>query len=117
MSLLSCADLTKVLEAVSILNSGVDLASLRDRTLNCVNSLIPNQLIAFDGFDREGEYDGSLWYSPPGTVPLERVEILGELVHEHPNFHLIMSTPFTSTPSISVSNSSMASVGPTTSRT
>jgi DNA-binding CsgD family transcriptional regulator len=93
MSLLSCADLTKVLEAVTILNSGVGLASLRDRTLNCVNSLIPNQLIAFDGFDREGEYDGSLWYSPPGTVPLERVEILGELVHEHPNFHRIMSTP------------------------
>jgi DNA-binding CsgD family transcriptional regulator len=93
MSLLSCADLTKVLEAVTILNSGVDLASLRDRTLNCVNSLIPNQLAAFDGFDREGYYDGSLWYSPPGTVPLERVEILGELVHEHPNFHRIISTP------------------------
>jgi DNA-binding CsgD family transcriptional regulator len=50
-------------------------------------------MTAFDGFDTEGYYDGSLWYSPPGTVPLERVQLLGELVHEHPYFHHLINTP------------------------
>jgi DNA-binding CsgD family transcriptional regulator len=93
MPILSNADLTRVLQAVTVLNSGVDLASLGDRSLSCVALLIPNEMTAFDGFDREGFYNGSLWYSPPGTVPLERVEILGELVHEHPNFHRVIQTP------------------------
>ena len=85
MGKLSNADLRKVLDSIAILNSAVDPGSLCERTLGCALSLIPNStMTAFDGLDPEGKYDGSLWYSPPETVPLERVELLANLVHEHP---------------------------------
>ena len=90
MSLLTNSDLAAVLEAVIILNSDVDPSTLPGRSLQSVLSLIPNEMTAFDGFDDEGYYDGSLWYSPPGTVPLERIELFGQLVHEHPCFHLLV---------------------------
>ena len=86
MSFLTSADLTRVLNSVAILNSGHGMGTLPERSLKCVLSLIPNEMTAFDGFDIEAEYAGSYWYSPPGTVPDERVQLLGELVHEHPYY-------------------------------
>lgn len=94
MSHLSNKDLLRVLDAVEVLNSGTGMDTLAERTLACMYSLIPNStMTAFDGFDTEGDYDGSLWYSPPGTVPPERIQLLGELVNEHPNFAAIICTP------------------------
>ena len=62
------------------------METLADRSLQCILSLIPNEMTAFDGFDTEGEYTGYYWYSPPGTVSDESVRLLGELVHEHPYY-------------------------------
>jgi len=90
MSLLSCADLTKVLEAVTILNSGVGLASLRDRTLNCVNSLIPNEFAVFDGFDSGGEYSGYYWHSHDLAVSATWLERLAEVIDENPAYGQIV---------------------------
>jgi len=90
---LSNVDLHKVLGSIATLNSAVDLATLRQRTLGCVMSLIPNStMTAFDGLDPEGDYDGSLWYSPPGTVSQERVDLLADLLYEHPYCQEFFST-------------------------
>lgn len=86
MSFLTSADLTRILNSVAILNSGHGMETLPERSLNCVLSLIPNEMTAFDGFDIEAEYAGSYWYSPPGTVPEERVKLFADLVHEHPYY-------------------------------
>ena len=93
MPKLSSADLTKVLEAVTHLNSAIGPATLRERTLTCVEELIPNELTAFDGWDDEGDYNGSLWYSPPGTVPAERIELFAEWADELPTFDVVINTP------------------------
>jgi DNA-binding CsgD family transcriptional regulator len=93
MSHLSNKDLLRVLEAVTVLNSGTGMATLPDRTLNCVLMLIPTStMTAFDGFDSEGDYNGSLWYSPPASVPEQSVKLFGDLVHEHPYFQKVIST-------------------------
>lgn len=92
MPRLSNGDLTKILDAVAILNSSAGVETLAERTINCVSSLVPNEMTAFDGFDDEGFYDGSLWYSPPDTVPPERIRLFGELIHEHPYFSEAVQT-------------------------
>jgi len=86
MSHLSNTDLLQILRAVELLNSGTSMETLADRSLKCVLSLIKNEMTAFDGFDTEGNYTGSYWYSPPGTVSEENVRLFGELVHEHPYY-------------------------------
>jgi DNA-binding CsgD family transcriptional regulator len=76
----------QILHAIELLHSGIGMETLADRSLQCILSLIPNEMTAFDGFDTEGEYTGYYWYSPPGTVSEESVRLLGELVHEHPYY-------------------------------
>jgi len=65
---------------------------MAERTVGAVTSLIPNELTAFDGFDSRAEYAGNYWHSPPGSVPMERVQLFGELVHEHPYFKDALAT-------------------------
>ena len=85
MSNLTSADLTQLLTAVNILNSDISPRTLADRTLKATLSLIPNSsMTAFDDICTSGEYAGNFWYSPPGTVPEERVKLLGELLFQHP---------------------------------
>ena len=86
MSYLSNANLMQVLRAAELLNSGIGMETLADRSLKCILSLIRNEMTAFDGFDTAGEYTGSYWYSPPGTVSEGSVQLFGELVHEHPYY-------------------------------
>jgi DNA-binding CsgD family transcriptional regulator len=93
MSQLTSIDLTRLLTAVTALSSSIDPNTLADRTLTAVLSLVSNEMTAFDGFDSEGDYTGYYWYSPEGTVPQERVELLGELVHEHPYYLNAVLTP------------------------
>ena len=86
MSHLTNTDLLQILRAIELLNSGIGMETLADRSLNCILSLIRNEMTAFDGFDTAGDYTGSYWYSPPGTVSEESVRLFGELVHEHPYY-------------------------------
>lgn len=83
----------QILRAIELLHSGTGMETLPDRSLQCILSLIPNEMTAFDGFDTEGEYTGYYWYSPPGTVSEESVRLLGELVHEHPYYREAILTP------------------------
>ena len=89
MSLLTNADLSKVLQAISVLNSGVDLASLPERSLACVNSLIPNEFAVFDGFD-SGDYSGYYWYSNDLSVSTDWLERLAEVIIEHPVYEPVL---------------------------
>lgn len=99
MSLLSTADLSQVLSAVALLNAGSGMETLPDRSLNCVSLLFPSSsMTAFDGFDIDGgEYTGSQWYSPSGTVSADKVQVLAELVHEHPCIAKLLATEGVST--------------------
>ena len=81
---LASADYELLLRAIDLLNSDSKLETLPSRTLNSVFSIIPNELVAFDGFGTDANYSGNLWYSPPDTVSEEKVQILAELVHQHP---------------------------------
>jgi hypothetical protein len=81
---LTSVDYELLLSAVNFLNSDCCLETLPSRTLNSVFSLIPNEMVAFDGFGTDSNYTGNLWYSPPGTVPDERIQLLANLMHEHP---------------------------------
>ena len=89
MSLLSNADLSKVLEAIALLNSGVDLASLPERSLACVNSLIPNEFAVFDGFD-SGAYSGYYWHSHHPSISPGWLERLAEVLVEHPAYETVL---------------------------
>lgn len=86
ISILDNTDLTQILRAIELLHAGTGMETLADRSLQCILSLIPNEMTAFDGFDTEGEYTGYYWYSPPETVSEENVRLFGELVHEHPYY-------------------------------
>ena len=90
-SLLSSSDLSKVLSAVELLNSGTGMDTLPGRTLRCVLSLIPNEMAIFDGFDSSGEYSGYHWYSPPGCISGELIKRLGELIHDHPIYKNVLA--------------------------
>ena len=92
MPRLSHADTLVLLDSIKLLNSDCSAETLPNRTLQSVISVIPNEMTAFDGFGGEHEYSGSLWYSPPGTVSQESIQILGELIHEHPYFLHCMRT-------------------------
>src|SRR5688500_2964704 len=93
MQTLSGADTHALLNSIGILNSDISTESLRERTLNSILTLIPNEMTAFDLFGDQGSYGGSLWYSPPGTVSQESIQILAEVVHEHPYFAEAIRTP------------------------
>lgn len=86
MPKLSTADYAQLLSSMGILNSGVDPCTLPERTISAVLSLIPNEMTAFDGFNRDTGYQNSYWYSPPGTVSEDQVGVLAELIHEHPYY-------------------------------
>lgn len=91
MKNLSHQDLQDIIFALEILHSDISPQTLPERTLKAIMSLIPNETTAFDGFGNDNNYSGNLWYSPPETVSNERIEILSELVHEHPAFPNIVS--------------------------
>lgn len=93
MRRLSDADTHALLNSIHILNSDISAQSLPERTLKSILTLIPNEMTAFDGFDDEGDYSGSLWYSPPGTVSQETIQVFGEVVQEHPYFAEVIRTP------------------------
>jgi DNA-binding CsgD family transcriptional regulator len=107
MAKLTSGDLSRVLEAVAKLNSGVDLTTLPSRSLSCINSLIPNEMAVFDGFDAEGEYTGFHWYSPDLELPDRFLERLSELIHEHPVYETVLvrglETTFRTTDYLSIS--------------
>ena len=89
--ILAAKDYERLLAAVSLLNSDSKLETLPARTLESVFSLVPNEMVAFDGFGTDGDYSRSLWYSPPDTVPDERIQILADLLHEHPFYQDVLS--------------------------
>ena len=91
MTHLSNNDLQSLLSAVELLHSEIDPLTLPERTLQSVFSLVPNEMIAFDGFGTDGNYSRSLWYSPSGTVSDERIQILADLLHEHPFYQNVLS--------------------------
>jgi DNA-binding CsgD family transcriptional regulator len=97
MGTLSGADTDSLLTSIGILNSDISSETLPHRTLKSILTLIPNEMTAFDQFDAEGTYGGSLWYSPPGTVSEESIQIFGQVVHEHPYFAKAIRTPHEST--------------------
>src|SRR6266478_3555372 len=86
MPRLTPEDFEHLLFAINHLNSDITPETLPSRTLECVLSLIPNEMTVFDGFDTENNYTGYFWYSPPGTVSDEKVQLLGELLPEHPGY-------------------------------
>lgn len=90
MTHLEHQDFEQLLLAISLLNSDSDPATLNNRTLQSVSLLISNEMIAFDAFGTDGDYNGSLWYSPSETVSEEQIKIFGELVQEHPYFEEIL---------------------------
>lgn len=97
MRTLSGADTDALLKSIGILNSDISSQSLPDRTVRSILTLIPNEMTAFDQFENEGVYGGSLWYSPPGTVSQTSIQVFGEVVHEHPYFAEAIRTPHEST--------------------
>jgi DNA-binding CsgD family transcriptional regulator len=93
MSQVSNADLKALLRAVEVLNSGAGMETLAERTLRCLDLLVPSSsMTAFDGFDADSDYSGYYWYSPPGTVPEERVKLLGEIIDQHPHYQTLITT-------------------------
>lgn len=98
---ISRKDLIALLSAIERLHSDNSPLTLAERTLRAVMSLIPNEITSFDAFGNDSHYNGYLWYSPAGTVSEERVERLGELVHEHPMFQDVLGSQRTATAKIS----------------
>ncbi len=86
MKNLSHQDIQALLSALEVLHAEVDPLTLPERTLQAVFSLVPNEMLVFDGFGTDNNYSGYLWYSPPGTVTEEKVQTLTELIHEHPSY-------------------------------
>src|SRR5690349_1985804 len=83
-------DFELLLAAVKLLNSDSKLETLASRTLNSVFSLIPNEMVAFDGFGIDSNYNGNLWYSPPETVPEWRIQLLADLLPQQPIYQNVI---------------------------
>jgi len=80
---LSHTDLRCVLDSVGILTADTDPATLPARTDDAVKRIVSTDVLSFEGFGNDADYQGPLWYSPVGSVPIERLQILAEHVYEH----------------------------------
>lgn len=82
---LSASDFQRLLSSVELLNSDSKPQTLSERTISAARFLVPNEMTVFDGFHGpDGKYGGPLWYSPPGTVSQDLIQVLADRVNEHP---------------------------------
>jgi DNA-binding CsgD family transcriptional regulator len=83
---LSHRDLSGLLAAVGILASDIDPRTLPARTNDAVKSLVSTDVLSFEAFGTDNDYQGSLWYTPTGTVSNALLQVMADLVHEQPFF-------------------------------
>jgi DNA-binding CsgD family transcriptional regulator len=83
---LSHQDLTSVLDAVGILTADSEPSTLPSRANDAVKSLVSTDILSFEGFGSDNDYQGPLWYTPAGTVSSELLEIMANRMPEHPCF-------------------------------
>ncbi|MEP6947227.1 MAG: LuxR C-terminal-related transcriptional regulator [Acidobacteriota bacterium] len=81
---LSHHDLSNVLAAVDILTSDPDPATLPSRTNDAVKSLVSTDVLSFEAFGTDNDYQGPLWYTPDGTVAMDLLRVMARLVHQQP---------------------------------
>ncbi len=72
-----------VLDAVGTLTEDVDPATLSARTDAAVRQVVATDVLSFEAFGNDRDYRGPLWYSPSGSVPAERLQIMAEMVFDH----------------------------------
>ncbi len=101
MKNLSHADLQNVLSALEVLHSEIDPLTLPERTLQAELSVVPNEILVFDGFGTDNIYSGYLWYSPSNMVWDHLMPVLAELVHENPVYEDVVNDRTTKIVSIS----------------
>lgn len=94
-------DYELLLGAVNLLNSDSKLETLPARTMDSVLSLIPNEILVFDGFGTDNNYSGYLWYSPSDMVWDHLLPVLAELVHQNPVYETVVKDRTTKIVSIS----------------
>lgn len=83
---LSHRDLTRVLGSISILHADDDPATLPSRTNDCVRYLISTDILAFEGFGTDSDYQGPMWFTPANSISDAGFTIMADLVTEHPCF-------------------------------
>lgn len=89
---LSNFDLGLVLNAVGILNSDIEPATLPARTDQSVRAIVATDVLSFEGFGTDQDYRGPLWYSPAGCVPVDRPQVMADHVFEHALVDAVLTT-------------------------
>ena len=84
---LSNTDLQRVLFSINQLNSDHDPASLARRTIESVKSLVATDVVSFEGFGTDNNYQGPLWYEPVANVTTAMLASMSEYVSDHPCFN------------------------------
>lgn len=83
---LSNFDLERVLFSVNQLNADHEPESLPQRTMDAVRSLVPTDVVSFEGFGEDSHYQGPLWYAPLESVSNQMLAAMSEYVSDHPCF-------------------------------
>ncbi len=82
---LASLDLTRLLQAVSDLNSGIDSRDISERVMTAVNGVIPCELIALDSFAVDGADDPLIhWDNNPEMLTPAIGEACAEVFTTHP---------------------------------
>ena len=83
---LSNSDLQRILFSINQLNSDHDPASLPNRTMDSVKSLVAADVVSFEGFGTDNNYEGPLWFAPVANVTTAMLASMSEYVSDHPCF-------------------------------
>lgn len=83
---LSTLDLKQILGAVGLLNADQRPETLPRRTFDSVRSLIPTDVISYEAFGNDTDYQGPLWFEPTDNVSNGMIAAMGEYVSDHPIF-------------------------------
>lgn len=81
---LSPNDLRRILDSVNILTANIDPDTLPERTDSSVRYLISTDILSFEAFGTDNDYQGPLWYTPANSVPDDVLVLMAELVVEQP---------------------------------
>lgn len=87
MEHLSHRDFNALLSAILVLNSELDAATLPQRTIAAVESLISCEFVAFDGFGSDDKFTVAEWYSDDEIASPQNVAIFAECFNANPQEH------------------------------
>jgi DNA-binding NarL/FixJ family response regulator len=87
MERLSPKDMDALLSTILILSNEIDPETMPQRTVMAVESLIPGEFVAFDGFGADNKFTVAEWYSDYEIASPQNAAIFADCFNANPHEH------------------------------